>query len=468
MENFLDFELNVLQTGDVIEATVVAVENTVAYLDVNFVTEATLTAADYSLVAPASLHDVLAVGDKIEVKVVYVKDEEVRVSRRDFERQAQLDALATLAENETAFDITITRAIKGGVVGTVNSSEVFVPASQVSLARIEDLSTLVGQTFKAVFIEFDPKKKKMVASIRKPLAIARTEAKKAAFELIQLGETVEATVTEFVNGKGVRVMVGSVEGWLPISEIAHTRTTNVETVFTLGQVITVKVTELDVKRFQITVSAKALVESPWSVAMKTFKVGDVVEGTVARMTDFGAFVTLMEGVDGLIHTSEASYDKRQTIFDLVEVGQNVQVKVIRIDEKKKQIALSIKQLEQNPWEVALDTLTRGQIVTGKVHTLQEKMAFITVAPHVDGVLFDRELTEKHVNQMSDYLSEGQEIEVMIKDINKDRKRIVLSVIQIALDAEKAAFDAYKTQAAKEQEAATTANPFTAALAGLKK
>ena len=144
------------------------------------------------------------------------------------------------------------------------------------------------------------------------------------------------------------------------------------------------------------------------------------------------------------------------------------MKVIRIDEKKKQIALSIKQLEQDPWEVALEKLTRGQIVTGKVHTLQEKIAFVTVLPYVDGILFDRELTEKPVNQMSDYLSEGQEIEVMIKDINKDRKRIVLSVVQIALDAEKAAFDAYKAQAAAEQQAATPANPFAEALAGLKK
>lgn len=468
MENFLDFEMNVLQTGDVIEATVVALENTVAYLDVNFVTEAALSLNDYSLTPPASFKDVLAVGDTVQVKVVYVKDEEVRVSRRDFERQAQLDALATLAENNTEFDITITRAIKGGVIGTVNGTEVFVPASQISLERIEDLTSVVGKTFKAVFIEFEPAKKKMVASVRKVMAIARTAAKKAAFELVTLGETVEATVTEFVSGKGVRVMVGSVEGWLPISEIAHTRTMNVEKVFTIGQVINVKVIELDAKRFQITVSAKALVESPWTVAMKTFKVGDVVEGTVARMTDFGAFVTLMEGIDGLIHTSEASYDKRQTVFDLVEAGQHVQVKVIRIDEKKKQIALSIKQLEQDPWEVALEKLTRGQIVTGKVHTLQDKIAFVTVLPYVDGILFDRELTEKPVNKMSDYLSEGQEIEVMIKDINKDRKRIVLSVVQIAYDAEKAAFDAYKAQAAAEQEAATPANPFAEALAGLKK
>lgn len=468
MENFLDFEMNVLQTGDVIEATVVALEETVAYLDVNFVTEAALSLSDYSLTPPASFKDVLAVGDSVQVKVVYVKDEEVRVSRRDFERQAQLDALATLAENNTEFDITITRAIKGGVLGTVNGTEVFVPASQISLERIEDLASVVGKTFKAVFIEFEPAKKKMVASVRKVMAIARTEAKKAAFELVTLGETVEATVTEFVSGKGVRVMVGSVEGWLPISEIAHTRTMHVEKVFTIGQVINAKVIELDAKRFQITVSAKALVESPWTVAMKTFKVGDVVEGTVARMTDFGAFVTLMEGVDGLIHTSEASYDKRETVFDLVEVGQLVQVKVIRIDEKKKQIALSIKQLEQDPWEVALEKLTRGQIVTGKVRTLQDKIAFVTVLPHVDGILFDRELTEKPVNQMSDYLSEGQEIEVMIKDINKDRKRIVLSVVQIALDAEKAAFDAYKAQAAAEQQAATPANPFAEALAGLKK
>lgn len=468
MENFLDFEMNVLQTGDVIEATVVALEDTVAYLDVNFVTEAALSLNDYSLTPPTSFQGVLAVGDTVQVKVVYVKDEEVRVSRRDFERQAQLDALATLAENNTEFDITITRAIKGGVIGTVNGTDVFVPASQLSLERIEDLTSVVGKTFKAVFIEFEPAKKKMVASVRKVMAIARTAAKKAVFELITLGETVEATVTEFVSGKGVRVLVGSVEGWLPISEVAHTRTMHVEKVFTIGQVITVKVTELDTKRFQITVSAKALVESPWTVAMKTFKVGDVVEGTVARMADFGAFVTLMEGVDGLIHTSEASYDKRQTVFDLVEAGQHVQVKVIRIDEKKKQIALSIKQLEQDPWEVALEKLTRGQIVTGKVHTLQEKIAFVTVLPYVDGILFDRELTEKPVNQMSDYLSEGQEIEVMIKDINKDRKRIVLSVVQIALDAEKAAFDAYKAQAAAEQQAATPANPFAEALAGLKK
>ncbi|MGL5915245.1 MAG: S1 RNA-binding domain-containing protein, partial [Culicoidibacterales bacterium] len=467
MENFLDFEMNVLKTGDVIEATVVALEDTVAYLDVNFATEAALSLADYAIVPPTSFKGILAVGDTVKVKVVFVKDEEVRVSRRDFERQAQIEALSTFAESNTAFDITITRAIKGGVLGTVNGTEVFVPASQVSLTRIEDLSSVVGKTFKAVFIEFEPAKKKIVASVRKVMAMERTASKKEAFELITLAETVEATVTEFVSGKGVRVMVGTVEGWLPISEVAHTRTMHLDKVLTIGQVISVKVIELDTKRFQITVSAKALVESPWTLAMKTFKVGDVVEGTVARMTDFGAFVTLAEGIDGLIHTSEASYDRSQTIFDMVQADATVQVKVIRIDEKKKQIALSLKQLAQDPWTEALDKLTIGQIVTGKVKNVAEKFAFITVLPHVDGILFDRELTEKPVNQMSDYLSEGQEIEVMIKDINKDRKRLVLSVVQIAYDAEKAAFDAYKEQAAQEQAAAAPVNAF-AALAGLKK
>lgn len=467
MENFLDFEMSVLKTGDVIEATVVAVENKVAYLDVNFVTEATLSVDDYAIVAPTSFEGILAVGDVVKVKVVFVKDEEVRVSRRDFERQAKLEALSSLAENNTAFEVTITRAIKGGVLASVEGTEIFIPASQVSLERIEDLSTLVGTTATAMFIEFDPAKKKTVASIRKVMAVARTAGKKVAFDLVTLGETAQATVTAFVTGKGVRVMVGEVEGWLPISEIAHARTTSVEAAFEIGQVITVKVIELDEKRYQVTVSAKALVESPWTMAMNTIKVGDVVTGTVARLTDFGAFVTLMDGVDGLIHTSEASYDRRKTIFDLVEAGTEVTVKVIRIDEKKKQIALSLKQLAQDPWTAALETLKIGEIVTGTVKNIAEKHAFINVLPNVDGILFDRELTEKPVNQMSDFLSEGQELEVMIKDINKDRKRLVLSVVQIAFDAEKAAFDAYQAQSAQEQAAATPVNPFAAAFKDMK-
>lgn len=445
------FHFELLQTGQIIEGTVIQVTDTYAYVDVNYVTEATLALSDFAINPPASLKEVLQVGDTVQAKVVRVTDEEVRLSRRDIERDENWNQLEAFFNAEQPIEVTIQKAVKGGVVAVRNGIDVFIPASQVALERIEDLNTMVGKTLKTEIIEFDRRRRKVVASARKLLANSVRAEREEAFEQVFEGDMIEVEITAIVETKGARAKYGVLEAWLPMSEIDYLRIKQVSDVLTVGQKIETIVIGRDPKRLQLTVSYKATKPSPWQAAMETIHVGNIVEGKVVRIADFGAFIELVPGVDGLLHRSEVSYDSKASVTDVVHAGEVVKVKVIRIDENKKQIALSIKQLEEDPWVRAADQLQLGQIVKGTVVVAEEKYALVNVLPHVDAIIYDREFTDKEITHMREAIAEGEELEAKIIEFRPERHRLVLSVLQIARDEEAAAYNNYKEQANADKD-----------------
>ncbi len=343
-EQMLEESLKTIRNGEVVEGTVIDVKEDEIILNIGYKADGILTKSEYSNDTSIDLTTVVNPGDTMEVKVLKVNDGEgqVLLTYKRLAAEKGNKKLEEAFENKEVLKAKVAQVLNGGLSVVVEESRVFIPASLVSDVFEKDLTKYANQEIEFVITEFNPKRRRVIGDRKQLLVAAKAAQQKALFEKIAVGDTVEGTVKN-VTDFGAFIDLGGADGLLHISEMSWGRVENPKKVFKVGDAVTVLVKDINGEK--IALSMKFAAKNPWLNAEEKFAVGNVVEGTIARMTDFGAFVELEAGVDALLHVSQISRAHVEKPADVLAVGQKITAKVVDFNAEDKKISLSMKVLE---------------------------------------------------------------------------------------------------------------------------
>ncbi|MCI8374024.1 MAG: 30S ribosomal protein S1 [Lachnospiraceae bacterium] len=351
-EQMLEDSLKTIRNGEVVEGTVIDVKEDEIILNIGYKSDGILTKSEYSN-TPVDLTTCVSVGDTMEVKVLKVNDGEGQVlltyKRLAAERGSK--RLKEAFENEEVLTAKVTQVLDGGLSVVVDESRVFIPASLVSDTYERNLGKYEGQEISFIITEFNPRRGRIIGNRKQLVMAEKAELQRALFERIQVGDVVDGVIKN-VTDFGAFVDLGGADGLLHISEMSWGRVENPKKVFKVGQEITVLIK--DINDTKIALSLKFEDQNPWLDAAVKYAPGNIVEGRVARMTDFGAFVELEPGVDALLHVSQISREHVEKPADILSIGQEIEAKVVDFNEEDRKISLSMKALQAQQNELARD------------------------------------------------------------------------------------------------------------------
>ena len=342
-EQMLDESFKTIRNGEVVEGKVIAVKEDEAILNIGYKSDGILTRNEYTNEPNADLTTILKVGDTMEVKVVKVNDGEGQVilSYKRLAAEKGNKRIQEAFENKEVLTAKVAQVLDGGLSVVLDEVRIFIPASLVSNVYEKDLSTYAGKEIEFVISEYNPKRRRYIGDRKQLLVAKKEEMQKELFARIKEGDVVEGTVKN-VTDFGAFIDLGGADGLLHISEMSWGRVENPKKTFKVGQELKVLIKEIEGTKIALSLKFDEL--NPWKDAEKKYAVGDTVTGKVARMTDFGAFVELEEGVDALLHVSQISKEHIEKPADVLSIGQEVTAKIVDFNEADKKISLSIKAL----------------------------------------------------------------------------------------------------------------------------
>lgn len=344
-EQMLDASLKSIHAGEIVTGKVISVKPDEIALNIGYKSDGIMTRSDYSADNTVDLTTVVNVGDEIECKVKKVNDGEGQVvlSHREALASKASEELKDAFENQTVLTGKVVQVVKGGLNVEANGARVFIPASLVSDTFERDLTKYQGQDIQFVITEFNPMKRRVIGDRKQLMAATKKEQHDKLFSELQVGD-VRTGVVKNLTDFGAFIDLGGADGLLHISEMSWGRIENPKKLFKSGQEVKVLVKEINGERIALT--RKFPDENPWKDAETKFAVGTVVSGKVARMTDFGAFVELEKGIDALLHVSQISRDHVNKPSDVLEVGQEIEAKIVDLDVDSHKISLSMKALSE--------------------------------------------------------------------------------------------------------------------------
>ncbi|SFF95268.1 30S ribosomal protein S1 [Sporolactobacillus nakayamae] len=333
-----------LNVGDVVNGKVTKVEEKHALVDVGYKVDGILPISELSSLHVEKVSDLLHEGDEVSVKVTKLEDDELVLSKREVDADRAWGDLETKFNEKTTFSVEIADVVKGGLVVDLGVRG-FIPASLVERHFVEDFSDYKGNPLDVKIVELDREKRKVILSHRAVLDEEADKHKLETLEGIKEGSVLEGTVQRLTDF-GAFVDIGGVDGLVHISQLAHYHVETPSEVVSEGDKVKVKVLSVDPENERISLSIKATQPGPWETAKSKISAGDVLEGTVKRLVPFGAFVELLQGVEGLVHISEISHDHIGTPEEVLSEGQKINVKVLDVNFNEQRISLSIKALEE--------------------------------------------------------------------------------------------------------------------------
>ncbi|MGA8030217.1 MAG: S1 RNA-binding domain-containing protein [Bryobacteraceae bacterium] len=324
----------------------------------------------------------------------------------------------------------VAEQVKGGFRVDVGV-RAFMPASRSGVREADEMPQLVGQEIRCRITKLDVEKEDVVVDRRVVLEEEQAEKRQHAFEELREGAVVRATVRNVMDF-GAFVDLGGVDGLLHVMDISYSRVSKAGDVVKAGDELEVKILKVDPASKKISVGLKQLQEDPWTIALRTFKVGDRVSGTISRLADFGAFVELMPGVDGLIHVSELSWDKRvRKPGDLLKVGERVETVVLQVNAGERRIGLGYKQALGDPWDEVHRKFPVGSTVEGPVTNIMQFGAFLDLGQGIEGMIHISDITnEKRLDHPRERLSKGQTVRAAVLEVDQERRRIRLGMKQL--------------------------------------
>ncbi|ERK32026.1 30S ribosomal protein S1 [Clostridium intestinale] len=338
-----DYDVKKLNVGDIVKGEILSINNDEAMVNINYYRDGIVKRSEISH-DEVEVSDVLNVGDTINLMIVSLDDGDgnVLLSKNKADEIIAWDEVKASYKNNETLTLKVKEQVKGGVVALYKGIRVFIPGSQVSRERGVELSTLVGKELEVRVIEFDKRDKKVVASRRILEEAQYNEEKKALWNLVKKGEKREGKVTRIAKF-GAFVDIGGIEGLVHISDLAWGRVKRVEDVVSVGDVVEVYVGDFDKEKERLSLAIKDIKKDPWEDAKATLKVNDVVTGKVVKFLNFGAFVEVLPGVEGLVHISEITEENIAKPSDVLTIGGEVKVKILDINSADKKMSLSIKE-----------------------------------------------------------------------------------------------------------------------------
>lgn len=334
-----------LEKGEIVKGKVAKIEEKQAIVDVGYKFDGILPIGEISNIHIETIEDVLNIGDEVNVMVLRLNDEEEKLilSKKVVDSEKAWDQLKEKAEAKETFEVTIADIVKGGLVADLGVRG-FIPASLVEKHFVEDFSDYKGKNLSVKIVELDEEKKRVILSHKAVIDEEEEQKKLEVFDKIKVGDIVEGTIQRLTDF-GAFVDLGGIDGLVHVSEIDWQRVERPSDVLKEGETTKVKIIRIDQANQRISLSIKATKQSPFAEAAKTLKTGDIYTGIVRRITNFGAFVELLPNVEGLVHINQISHHHISKISDVLEVNQEVNVKILSLDPENERISLSIREAE---------------------------------------------------------------------------------------------------------------------------
>ncbi len=420
--------LNQLQYGDIACGKVVHITSDTVMVDVGWKTEGFIPIKE---LRDAQGNVSVSVGDDIEVFIDKRDSEGNLILSHDKAAKLKVwDEIKQISENNLTIKGTVVEKVKGGLsvdIGII----AFLPGSQIDTRPIKDLDYFMGQTLDFHILKYDRKRNNVVLSRRSIVATERESEKKDTLNNIAEGSIVEGIIKN-ITDYGIFIDLGGIDGLLHVTDISWGRIAKPADVFHKGEKITVKVLSFDRDKERVSLGLKQLHENPWEHIMEKYPVGALVEGKVVNLTDYGVFVELEPGVEGLVHISEMYWTREiKHPSKVLNVGAVLKVVVLEVNPEAKRVSLSLKQTTANPWEKLKERYPVGTVVKGQVRNITNFGVFIGIEDGIDGLVHVSDISWKHrVTHPSEYFKKGQEVEAVVLNIDVDNEKFSLGIKQI--------------------------------------
>jgi small subunit ribosomal protein S1 len=417
--------------GEIVKGTVIAVQRDHVVIDIGGKSEGIIALSEF---AGAAGEATVKTGDNVDVYIESRENDDglVTLSKEKADKMKVWDEISAACEREELIEGTITQRVKGGLSVTIRGGvKAFLPGSQVDLRPIRNLDKLIGQTYQFKVIKFNKKRGNIVLSRRVLLEKERGEQKTKTLETLEEGKVVRGVIKN-ITEYGAFVDLGGIDGLLHITDMSWGRVNHPSELFQVGDEVTVRVLKYNAETERVSLGLKQTQEDPWSHAEEAYPPGKKVRGKVQSITDYGAFVELEPGVEGLIHVSEMSWTKKvKHPSKLLEMGQELECQVLEVDAKSKRISLGLKQLEADPWTLFTEKYKPGDKIEGKVRSITDYGVFIGIEEGVDGMVHKSDVSwTAKVNNPSDLYKKGDDLQAIILSINHDEKKVSLGVKQL--------------------------------------
>ncbi len=348
----IDDSMRRLNLGDIVKGRIISVTDDALLVDIKFRADGTVKKED--ILEQGNLKEMFAEGDVIDVQIVKMDDGDgnVVLSKKRADKVVVWEDLNEIFKSRKVITVTLKEAVKGGLVALIRGVRAFLPASQLSLDFVEDLTAYVGKEVEVHVIEFNQEKNKVILSRKEILKEAAVKAREEAFGKIEEGAVLNGTVKRLAKF-GAFVDIGGVDGLVHISEMSWRRVKDPSEIVKVGDKVEVLVMKIDQENEKIGLKLTQVEENPWDTILDRYEENEIVNGTVVRLADFGAFVKLEEHVEGLVHISQISEERVEKPSDVLSLGQEIEVLILEIDKDKQKISLSIKQIEEEPEEIEI-------------------------------------------------------------------------------------------------------------------
>ena len=422
-----DETLNKIQEHQVVEGTVISVDKKEVVVNIGYKSDGIIPASEFRY------NPDLKPGDKVEVYVENQEDKrgQLVLSHKKARLQKSWENINKALENDEVIQGYIKSRTKGGMIVDVFGIEAFLPGSQIDVHPIRDYDVFVGKTMEFKVVKINQEFRNVVVS-HKALIEAELEAqRKEIISHLEKGQILEGTVKN-ITSYGVFVDLGGVDGLVHITDLSWGRVSDPHEVVALDQKINVVILDFDEEKKRIALGIKQLTQHPWDSLDPNLKVGDHVKGKVVVMADYGAFVEIQPGVEGLIHVSEMSWSQHlRSAQEFMKVGDEVEAVILTLDRDERKMSLGIKQLKEDPWEAIEVKYPVGSKHTAKVRNFTNFGIFVELEEGVDGLIHISDLSwTKKVKHPSEFTSQGSEIEVVVLEIDKENRRLSLGHKQL--------------------------------------
>lgn len=438
MENFAQlleesFTLQEMNPGEVITAEVVGIDQNFVTVNAGLKSESLIDVAEFK---NAQGEIEVKVGDFVTVTIESLENGfgETKLSREKAKRAADWIALEEAMENGDILSGVINGKVKGGLTVMINSIRAFLPGSLVDVRPVKDTSHFEGKEIEFKVIKLDKKRNNVVVSRRAVLEATLGEERKALLENLQEGSVIKGIVKN-ITDYGAFVDLGGIDGLLHITDLAWRRVKHPSEVLEVGQEVEAKVLKFDQDKQRVSLGMKQLGEDPWSGLTRRYPQGTRLFGKVSNLTDYGAFVEIEQGIEGLVHVSEMDWtNKNVHPSKVVQLGDEVEVMILEIDEDRRRISLGMKQCQANPWEEFAANHNKGDKISGAVKSITDFGVFVGLPGGIDGLvhLSDLSWTEAGEEAVRKY-KKGEEVEAVVLAIDVEKERISLGIKQLEGD-----------------------------------
>ena len=433
LENYLNPDFGDLEEGSIVKGEIVRVNDDNVLVDVNFKSEGQIPAAEFR---DAAGNINVKVGDKVDVYVVRKNENEgtITLSFEKAKRMQVFDQLEDVQENNRVIKGHIVRRIKGGYTVDIGGVEAFLPGSHVDLRPVPDMDALVNQEFEFRVLKINRRRSNVIVSRRVLLEEERDSKRQDLLRTLEEGQIVHGkakNITEY----GVFVDLGGLDGLLHITDMSWKRIRHPKEMITMGQDLTLKVLSFDRENNKVSLGLKQLVPDPWQDISARFPEGKKVTGKVTNLVDYGAFVELEPGVEGLVHISEMSWTRKlRHPSQMVHTGDEVEVVILGVDGEKKRISLGMKQVRPNPWELVAEKYPEGTVLEGVIKNITEFGMFIGIEDGIDGLIHVSDISwTKKVRHPNEIYKVGDTVQAKVLTVDQENEKFTLGIKHLVDD-----------------------------------